>query len=166
MVRPCVASGFRRAGGERSCINVSGFDWSFALLAIMDISAPAISLAGKGLKGPRERISGLSRCAAVRRFWREVRDYWRFQRRKTPAEKVGRGRSGGGRGTVFQQPLNLQLKKVVRKRHRNRTLPLQSQRKFAVRKFESRSPSGRPSNPPDTVHSHVTLLNLHHSILR
>jgi hypothetical protein len=24
MVRPCVASGFRRAGGKRSCINVSG----------------------------------------------------------------------------------------------------------------------------------------------
>ena len=24
MVRPCVASGFRRAGGERSCVNVSG----------------------------------------------------------------------------------------------------------------------------------------------
>ena len=24
MVRPCVASGFRRTGGERSCINVSG----------------------------------------------------------------------------------------------------------------------------------------------
>jgi len=24
MVRPCVASGFRRVGGERSCINVFG----------------------------------------------------------------------------------------------------------------------------------------------
>src|SRR6266480_7812288 len=24
MVRPCVARGFRRGGGERSCINVSG----------------------------------------------------------------------------------------------------------------------------------------------
>lgn len=46
MVRPCVASGFRRAGGERSCINVSGLTVErFVLRAIMDISARAISLA-------------------------------------------------------------------------------------------------------------------------
>src|SRR6266852_3853079 len=28
MVRPCVARGFHRDGGERSCINVSGLYWS------------------------------------------------------------------------------------------------------------------------------------------
>ena len=34
MVRPCVASGFRRVGGERFCINVSGLCFErFALLA-------------------------------------------------------------------------------------------------------------------------------------
>jgi hypothetical protein len=46
MVRPCVARGFRRVGGEPSCINVSGL-WLelVGLRAIMEISAPAISLA-------------------------------------------------------------------------------------------------------------------------
>src|SRR5258708_34355643 len=45
MIRPCVARGFRRVGGERSCINVSGL-WLelVGLRAIMEISAPAISL--------------------------------------------------------------------------------------------------------------------------
>ena len=45
MVRPCVARGFCRVGGERSCINVSGLRLERVLLrAIMDISARAISL--------------------------------------------------------------------------------------------------------------------------
>src|SRR5262249_6355053 len=45
MVRPCVARGFRRVGGGRSCINVSGL-WLelVGLRATMEISAPAISL--------------------------------------------------------------------------------------------------------------------------
>jgi len=52
MVRPCVASGFRRTGGERSCINVSGL-WleRFALLATMDISARASSLCDRPRSG-------------------------------------------------------------------------------------------------------------------
>src|SRR5258705_8340609 len=45
MVRPCVARRFRRAGGKRSCINVSGLWLEAVLRAIMDISAPATSLA-------------------------------------------------------------------------------------------------------------------------
>ena len=45
MVRPCVASGFRRAGGKRSCIDVSGrCATRVVLLAIMGISARASSL--------------------------------------------------------------------------------------------------------------------------
>jgi hypothetical protein len=45
MVRPCVASGFCRAGGKRSRINVSGLRLElFWLRTIMDISARAISL--------------------------------------------------------------------------------------------------------------------------
>jgi len=52
MVRPCVARGFRRDGGERSCINVSGLYWSALWLrAIMDISARAISLADRPRPG-------------------------------------------------------------------------------------------------------------------
>jgi hypothetical protein len=48
MVRPCVARGVRRVGGERSCINVSGLCLEpVGLPAIMDISAPAISLADR-----------------------------------------------------------------------------------------------------------------------
>src|SRR5262249_21362912 len=43
MVRPCVARGFGRGGGERSCINVYGL-WVGVPRAIMEISAPAISL--------------------------------------------------------------------------------------------------------------------------
>ncbi len=45
MVRPCVASGFCRAGGKRSRINVSGLRLERVVLrTIMDISARAISL--------------------------------------------------------------------------------------------------------------------------
>jgi hypothetical protein len=33
--------------------------------------------------GRRERISGLGRLVAVRRFVREARGYWRFHRDKT-----------------------------------------------------------------------------------
>src|ERR1019366_1516981 len=52
MVRPCVASGFCRAGGERSCINVSGLSLERVVLrAIMDISARAISLAERPRAG-------------------------------------------------------------------------------------------------------------------
>src|SRR6266851_5465378 len=48
MVRRCVARGLRRAGGERSCINVSGLCLELVVLrAIMDISARAISLADR-----------------------------------------------------------------------------------------------------------------------
>jgi hypothetical protein len=47
MVRPCVARRFRRAGGKRSCINVSGLWLEAVLRAIMDISAPATSLADR-----------------------------------------------------------------------------------------------------------------------
>ena len=39
MVRPCVARRFQRAGGKRSCINVSGLWLEAMLRAIMDISA-------------------------------------------------------------------------------------------------------------------------------
>src|SRR5258705_2427956 len=49
MVRPCVARRFRRAGGKRSCINVSGLWLEAVLRAIMDISAPATSLAERPL---------------------------------------------------------------------------------------------------------------------
>jgi hypothetical protein len=49
--RPCVARGLRRVGGERSCINVSGFCLERWLLAIMDISARAISLSDRPRPG-------------------------------------------------------------------------------------------------------------------
>src|SRR5215470_5598758 len=54
MVRPCVARGLGRAGGERSCINVSGL-WLelIALRAIMEISAPAVSLADRPQRAKR-----------------------------------------------------------------------------------------------------------------
>ena len=46
MVRPCVARRLLRVGDVRSCINVSGLCLTpFVPRAIMDISAPAISLA-------------------------------------------------------------------------------------------------------------------------
>ena len=45
MVRPCVAREFRRFGGSGLASMYPAFDWSVLLLAIMDISAPAISLA-------------------------------------------------------------------------------------------------------------------------
>src|SRR5208337_1183179 len=51
MVRPCVARELRRVGGERSCINVSGLLLERRLLAIMDISARAISLAERPQRG-------------------------------------------------------------------------------------------------------------------
>ena len=50
---------------------------------------------GLETNGRRERISGLGRCVAVRRFSREARGYWRFQRAQNPAENVGRERTGG-----------------------------------------------------------------------
>ena len=37
---------------------------------------------GLETNGPRERISGSDGVNAVRRFSREARGYWRFQRRK------------------------------------------------------------------------------------
>ena len=52
MVRPCVASGFRREGGERSCINVSDLYLELIVLrAIMDISARASSLCDRPRAG-------------------------------------------------------------------------------------------------------------------
>ena len=52
MVRPCVARGFFRSSGERSCINVSGLGLELVgLPAIMDISARAISLADRPRSG-------------------------------------------------------------------------------------------------------------------
>ena len=52
MVRPRVARRFRRVGGERSCINVSGL-WigAVVLRAIMDISARAFSLTDRPQPG-------------------------------------------------------------------------------------------------------------------
>src|SRR5712691_4740777 len=47
MVRPCVAREFRRYGGSGLASMYPAFDWSVVLLAIMDISAPAISLADR-----------------------------------------------------------------------------------------------------------------------
>src|SRR3954471_624183 len=47
MVRPCVAREFRRYGGSGLASMYPAFDWSVLLLAIMDISAPAISLADR-----------------------------------------------------------------------------------------------------------------------
>src|ERR1017187_3796246 len=47
LVRPCVARGFRRAGGKRSCINVSGLCLEHLLRTIMDIRARAVSLADR-----------------------------------------------------------------------------------------------------------------------
>jgi hypothetical protein len=47
MVRPCVARRFWRAGGRRSCINVSGLELEVMLRATMDISAPVTSLADR-----------------------------------------------------------------------------------------------------------------------
>jgi hypothetical protein len=50
----------RRAGGERSCINVSGLTLErFVLRAIMDISAPAISLP--------DRLQRAIRATSIRR---------------------------------------------------------------------------------------------------
>jgi len=51
MVRPCVARGFRRSGGRRSCINVSGLALERLLRATMDISARAILLADRPRSG-------------------------------------------------------------------------------------------------------------------
>ena len=45
---------------------------------------------------------------AVRRFAREARGYWRFECAQNPAENVGRGRTGGGRGTGVQRSLKLE----------------------------------------------------------
>jgi len=63
---------FRRAGGERSCINVSGL-WleRVLLLAIMDISAGAISLAERpdraiwvtSVRTRREDRTSISSCS-------------------------------------------------------------------------------------------------------
>ena len=45
---------------------------------------------------PRERISSLGGCVAVRRFVREARGYWRFQSAKTPRRMlVAAGRAEG-----------------------------------------------------------------------
>jgi hypothetical protein len=62
---------------------------------------------GLETNGRRETISGLSRGVAVRRFSREARGYWASTRARKAAEKVGRGRAGGGRGTGIQRSLNL-----------------------------------------------------------
>ncbi len=55
---------------------------------------------GLETNGPRERISGPDRGAAVRRFLREAHGYWASMRARKPAENVLRGRTGGGRETV------------------------------------------------------------------
>jgi hypothetical protein len=47
MVRPRVARRFRRIGGKRSRINVSGLRLELLLRTIMDISARAVSLADR-----------------------------------------------------------------------------------------------------------------------
>ena len=51
MVRPCVARDFRRSGGSGLASMYPAFDWSVSLLAIMDISARAISLAERPRSG-------------------------------------------------------------------------------------------------------------------
>ena len=51
MVRPCVARGFRRAGGSGLASMYPAFDWSVVLLAIMGISARATHYP-TGLDGP------------------------------------------------------------------------------------------------------------------
>jgi len=52
MVRRCVATEFRRVGGERSCINVSGLWLDRMLLTIMGTSAQAISWADRPQDSP------------------------------------------------------------------------------------------------------------------
>src|SRR3982751_3755445 len=47
MVRPCVAREFRRYGGGGLASMYPAFDWGVVPRAIMDISAPAISLADR-----------------------------------------------------------------------------------------------------------------------
>ncbi len=43
---------------------------------------------GLETNGPRERISGLGGGVVVRRFPREARSYWRFQRGKSQRRKL------------------------------------------------------------------------------
>ena len=64
---------------------------------------------GLETNGRRERISGLGRCVAVRRFVREARGYWASMRAQQSAEHVGLGRTGGEGGirtpdTVARMP--------------------------------------------------------------
>ena len=47
-----------------------------------EIRTKSAKCGGLETNGPRERISGPSRCGAVRRFSREARGYWRFQHAK------------------------------------------------------------------------------------
>jgi hypothetical protein len=51
---------FRRAGGERSCINVSGLQLEHLLRAIMDISARAFSLADRPSQKVRSQFFSLN----------------------------------------------------------------------------------------------------------
>jgi hypothetical protein len=58
---------------------------------------------GLETNGGRERISDLSRHAAVRRFSREACGYWASMRARKPAENVGRGKTGGARAPGIQR---------------------------------------------------------------
>jgi len=55
----------------------------------------------------RERISDFDGLTAVRRFSRYAPPSLAISARQNPAENVGRGRTGGGRGTGIQRSPNL-----------------------------------------------------------
>ena len=71
MVRPCVARDFRRYGDSGLASMYPAFDWSVSLLAIMDISAGAISLAERprwaiwvtSVRTRREDRTSISSCS-------------------------------------------------------------------------------------------------------
>ena len=71
MVRPCVAREFRRVGGSGLASMYPAFDWSVLLLAIMGISAGAISLAERpdraiwvtSVRTRREDRTSISSCS-------------------------------------------------------------------------------------------------------
>jgi hypothetical protein len=72
-----------------------------------EIRTKSAKSGGLETNGRRERISAPRRGAEVRRFVREGRGYWAFVRARKAAEKVGRGRAGGGRATGIQRSLKL-----------------------------------------------------------
>jgi hypothetical protein len=57
---------------------------------------------GLETKGRRDRVTGLGRPIAVRRFVREARGYWASMRAQKAAENVRAEGAGGARGTGIQ----------------------------------------------------------------